>query len=93
LMSDDVSMKALSGTLASRTAAAIAAGCDIVLHCNGDFAEMQDVAGASPVLAGEASRRADAALALRIQPDSIDLGEARSRFSSLIGLATGTAIA
>jgi len=93
LMSDDVSMKALSGTLASRTAAAIAAGCDIVLHCNGDFAEMQDVAGASPVLAGEADRRAEAALALRIQPESIDLGEARSRFSSLIGLATGTAIA
>lgn len=93
LMSDDMSMKALSGTLASRTAAATAAGCDIALHCNGDLAEMQEVAGASPVLAGEASRRAEAALTLRIQPDSLDIGEARSRFSSLIGLATGNAIA
>ena len=94
LMSDDVSMKALSGTLASRAGAAIAAGCDVVLHCNGNFAEMQEVAGASPALTGEAARRADAALALRIQPPSIDLGEARSRFSSMIGLAaTGPAIA
>ena len=93
LMSDDMSMKALSGTLAGSTAAAIAAGCDIALHCNGDLAEMQEVAGASPVLAGEAARRAEAALALRIQPESIDLGEARSRFASMIGLATGTAIA
>ncbi len=93
LMSDDISMKALSGTLASSAAAAIAAGCDITLHCNGDLAEMQEVAGASPVLTGEAARRAEAALTLRIQPKSIDLGEARSRFSSLISLATGTAIA
>jgi beta-N-acetylhexosaminidase len=93
LMSDDVSMKALSGTLASRAGAAIAAGCDMLLHCNGHLAEMQEVAGAAPVLAGEAARRADAALALRMQPEYIDLGEARVRFSSMIGLATGTAIA
>ncbi|MES1156091.1 MAG: glycoside hydrolase family 3 N-terminal domain-containing protein, partial [Pseudorhodoplanes sp.] len=93
LMSDDVSMKALSGTLASRSAAAIVAGCDVVLHCNGDMAEMTEVAEASPVLAGEAARRADAALALRMAPESIDLREARSRFSSMIGLATGPAVA
>jgi len=43
LMSDDLSMKALSGTLGERTAGALAAGCDIALHCNGDMAEMQEV--------------------------------------------------
>lgn len=94
LMSDDVSMKALSGPLAGRAGAVIAAGCDIVLYCNGDLAEMWQVAQASPVLAGDAARRADAALALRMAPESIDIGEARSRFSSMIGLATtGPAIA
>ena len=47
LMSDDVSMKALSGTIAERSRAAFAAGCDVVLHCNGDLAEMAAVAGGS----------------------------------------------
>ena len=46
LVSDDISMKALSGPVAERTAAAVAAGCDLVLHCNGDIAEMREVAGA-----------------------------------------------
>jgi beta-N-acetylhexosaminidase len=94
LMSDDVSMKALSGSLANRARASIAAGCDIVLHCNGDLAEMRQVAEASPALAGGAARRADAALALRIAPESMDRDEAHRRFSSMIGLAaTGPAIA
>ena len=48
LMSDDVSMNALSGTLAERSRAAIAAGCDVVLHCNGKLDEMRQVAGESP---------------------------------------------
>src|SRR5947199_268926 len=46
LMSDDISMKALSGTLAERSRAALAAGCDIVLHCNGKLDEMREVAAA-----------------------------------------------
>ena len=56
LMSDDISMGALSGTLAERTRAAIAAGCDVVLHCNGALDEMRAVADAAPLLAGEAQR-------------------------------------
>src|SRR6201993_4673687 len=48
LMSDDVSMNALSGTIAERSRAALAAGCDIVLHCNGDMSEMIAVASESP---------------------------------------------
>jgi beta-N-acetylhexosaminidase len=93
-MSDDITMQALSGSLASRSRAAIAAGCDMVLYCKGDPAEMREVADASPVLAGEAARRAAAALALRMAPTAFDIAEARSRFSSMIGLAaTGSAIA
>lgn len=67
LMGDDVSMKALAGDIADRTRALFAAGCDLALHCNGDFNEMRAVANASPQLAGEAARRATAALS-RLQP-------------------------
>src|SRR6476469_9175982 len=65
LMSDDISMGALSGTIAERSRAALAAGCDVVLHCNGDIGERRAVAEACPPLAGEAKRRAGAALAAR----------------------------
>ena len=63
LMSDDISMGALSGSVGERTRAAIAAGCDMVLHCNGEMSEMLAVAAEAPRLAGEAARRAEAALA------------------------------
>ena len=74
LMSDDVSMKALSGTIAERSRAAFAAGCDVVLHCNGDLGEMTAVAGAAPALAGEAAKRAEAALAQRTAPEDVRRG-------------------
>ena len=85
LMSDDVSMGALSGTLAERSRAALAAGCDIVLHCNGKFDEMMQVAGASPVLSGAAAKRADAALMRRAAPQQFDVAEARRMFNALTG--------
>jgi beta-N-acetylhexosaminidase len=84
LMSDDISMGALSGSLAERTRAAIAAGCDVVLHCNGQMAEMQAVAGAAPVLAGEGLRRAQAALASKKPPVPIDAGATREAFLKLM---------
>src|SRR5438270_1352692 len=84
LMSDDVSMGALSGSLAERTCAALAAGCDIVLHCNGELAEMEAVASAAPVLAGEAAARAAAALSARTAPDAIDADEARGPFADML---------
>src|SRR5207245_5664412 len=58
LMSDDVSMNALAGSLAERTRAIFAAGCDIVLHCNGRLDEMRDVASETPELSGKALERA-----------------------------------
>ncbi|HZC55988.1 MAG TPA: beta-N-acetylhexosaminidase [Xanthobacteraceae bacterium] len=84
LMSDDVSMGALSGTLGDRTKAAIAAGCDVVLHCNGKMSEMTAVAAAAPVLAGEAARRAAAALAARQPAAPIDIAASRAEFSNLM---------
>lgn len=84
LMSDDVSMGALSGSLAARTRACFAAGCDLVLHCNGDLAEMEAVAGESPVLAGESERRAAAALAARKAPAAFDADAAWARFSVMM---------
>lgn len=93
LMSDDVSMGALSGTLAERSRLAIAAGCDLVLHCNGRMDEMLEVAAASPTLAGEALRRADRALALRRVEPGFDEALARSRFASLMTSHAAGAIA
>jgi beta-N-acetylhexosaminidase len=84
LMSDDISMGALSGSIAERTRAAIAAGCDVVLHCNGALAEMRAVAAEAPALAGEARRRADAALATKKAPAPIDLAASRAAFVRLM---------
>jgi beta-N-acetylhexosaminidase len=85
LMSDDISMGALSGTLAERSRAAIAAGCDVVLHCNGDLAEMGAVAGSVPELAGDAARRAETALSQRRAPERFDVDAARELFARMVG--------
>jgi beta-N-acetylhexosaminidase len=84
LMSDDVSMNALSGSIAERTRASIAAGCDVALHCNGKLDEMRAVASEAPELSGEAARRAAAALAARKRPAAIDLEAARCEFAALL---------
>ncbi len=87
LMSDDISMGALSGSLRERTRAAMAAGCDMALHCNGKLDEMREVAAESPVLAGEAARRAEAALASRRPAKDIDLAAARAEFAAMMAEA------
>ena len=84
LVTDDLSMQALSGRLGARAAAAFRAGCDLALHCNGRLSEMQEVAGASPPLAGPAERRAGAALSRLQGPSPVDVAEARARFSAMI---------
>ncbi len=84
LMSDDVSMGALSGSIADRTRASLAAGCDLVLHCNGHLDEMRAVAAEAPLLHGPAGIRAEDALAARHEPGDIDLVEARKTFAALL---------
>ncbi|HEY4166766.1 MAG TPA: beta-N-acetylhexosaminidase [Reyranella sp.] len=57
LLSDDLSMQALGGTLGERAAKVLAAGCDIALHCNGERAEMVEVASNAGAVTREATRR------------------------------------
>ena len=83
LMTDDLSMKALTGSFAERAAAAFSAGVDLVLHCNGDLAEAQPVADASPWLEGRSLERAQAALTLRdVAPTPLDPVDAWARLRS-----------
>jgi beta-N-acetylhexosaminidase len=72
LMSDDVSMNALSGSIAERTRDIFSAGCDMVLHCNGKLEEMRRVAAETPELSGIALARAERALASRGTPQPFD---------------------
>ncbi len=89
LLSDDLCMKALSGSLAERTSAALDAGCDVALHCSGDIAEMERVAAATPALSdaalariarGEATRRA------ACEPAAADMA---ARYDALMAPAAG----
>ncbi|ABE62574.1 Beta-N-acetylhexosaminidase [Nitrobacter hamburgensis X14] len=85
LMSDDVSMNALTGSIAERTRAIVSAGCDMVLHCNGNLDEMRQVAGETPELSGKALDRARRALASRKPPQPFDREAARAEFDALTG--------
>jgi beta-N-acetylhexosaminidase len=84
LMTDDISMGALSGSMGERVHAALAAGCDIILHCNGMLEEMQAVAAEVPELVGDAKTRAAAALARRRTPIECDLVELRRTFEPVL---------
>ncbi|MXQ07079.1 beta-hexosaminidase [Alphaproteobacteria bacterium GH1-50] len=84
MMTDDISMGALSGSMAERSRRAIAAGCDLVLHCNGDMTEMEAVAAHAGRLSDDGQRRADAALAMRRTPLNIDIPAAEAELGPLI---------
>jgi beta-N-acetylhexosaminidase len=87
LMSDDLSMKALEGPLAVRAKAALFAGCDVVLHCNGDMDEMKDVALEARTMEGASLRRANHALAQLVAPSGFDPAAAEARLAALMGAA------
>lgn len=87
LMTDDLSMKALDGGFGERAARSLAAGCDVILHCNGDPAEMAAVVEATPRLAGRSAARAEAALARRVDPGAFDEGRAAAEFAALTAVA------
>jgi beta-N-acetylhexosaminidase len=85
LVSDDISMGALAGTLAERTRRAIEAGCDLVLHCTGVLAEMVEVAEAAAPLSAAAEERLAHGEALRHHDrHSFDAGKGLARFTELL---------
>ena len=86
LVTDDLSMAALDGAPGERARAALAAGCDAVLHCNGDLAEMREIAAAAGVLSERACERAARAAAACRAPDPLDPFDAAAAVSRLDGL-------
>ena len=87
LMSDDIDMGALSGDHGIRAAACIAAGCDVVLQCDGNLAHMKAVAAAIPALSLEGEARLARAMAMRFTPDDeMDFAEAVAKRDALLAL-------
>jgi beta-N-acetylhexosaminidase len=84
LMSDDLSMKALDGDFASRVVKSMQAGCDLVLHCNGDMNEMKAVASEVPVLSATAMVRHLRAMQLLKKPESLDCQMAQATVETLM---------
>ena len=89
LMSDDLSMQALAGTLKERTYASVAAGCDLALHCNGKMDEMEQVARETPTLKGAAMTRSAQALSRLQPPKPFDVEQGLKRFESLLADTLG----
>ena len=84
LMSDDITMNALPGSHAERAAASIAAGCDLVLHCNSPIAEMEAVTAAAGSMSAAALRRADRALSMRRAPEVADWDALMAEYQALV---------
>ncbi len=86
-MSDDLSMQALEGSLGARARAALFAGCDVVLHCNGNMDEMKQVAAEGKALNGQALKRAVHAMAqldLERADASFEPGAAEAHLQQLL---------
>ncbi len=84
LMTDDISMGALSGSIAERSRRALDAGCDLVLHCNGDPGEMRALAEAAGGMSAEALIRAEDALGWRRDPVPADIAALEAEFEALM---------
>ena len=84
IMTDDISMEALSGTVAERARASLDAGCDLVLHCNGDLEEMRAVADISGEQSPECVERCARALRQRQSPSDIDIHALEAEFQALL---------
>ena len=85
IMTDDISMKALCGSLADLSRKSLMAGCDVVLHCNGTLAERAMVMEAAGEMSKAAQARADRALALRHAPEELDIRATETELSRLMG--------
>jgi len=85
LMTDDISMQALQGSVGDRVRAALAAACDVILHCNGNLDEMHEVMDAAGRMREPAQRRADSALAARGAIQDADIVALEAEQSALLG--------
>ena len=86
LLSDDLSMEALGGSLGERAAKAREAGCDLALHCNGDLEEMTAVLEAAGPLNGDSLARVERALSAKPAPSVFDKNEGRAELDRLFGI-------
>jgi beta-N-acetylhexosaminidase len=94
LVSDDVNMGALAGTIGERVAGALSAGCDLVLHCSGRLDEMREAATAAvPVSPAAAERIARGETLRRQSRRAFDRGKAEARFDAMIGALMGAGTA
>lgn len=84
LMTDDLSMGALPGPIGERAARARAAGCDLILHCNGDRGEMAAVLANAGKLEGQSLARCEAALAARAEPAPLDIDAVEADLADLL---------
>jgi beta-N-acetylhexosaminidase len=91
LMSDDLSMRALSGAMRARAERVVAAGSDLVLHCNGDLGEMQAAAAGTPPLRGRAGERFERALAVLNGRKPFDAAAAEGQLARMLAVAAGSA--
>lgn len=84
LMSDDISMNALEGNVVDRASKAWSAGCDLVLHCNGDLNEMRALAEAAPLMSNSTKPRVKHALDRRPKPETVDIDALKEEFAALL---------
>jgi len=84
IMTDDISMKALKGSLTDLSRDALAAGCDVILYCNGSLEDRQRVAEASGTMSEVAQTRAERALAARHAPDEVDISALDAELGALL---------
>ena len=85
LMTDDLTMRALKGTLTERVRGSLAAGCDLILHCNRNMDEMREVAAATPILSGKAAERASRAVRALKPAKPFAAAEAQARVDAALG--------
>lgn len=83
IMSDDLDMKALTGSLSGLTRASLTAGCDIALQCSGKLPAMVEVAKGSRYLDGDSRRRADIAELCAEDPRLFDYESAMFEYKAL----------
>jgi beta-N-acetylhexosaminidase len=91
LVSDDICMSALGGSVDARASAALRAGCDIVLHCNGALTEMEAVATACPPISSGVQAKLLRAETMRLSPGAFDQTAAAARLAALMDGAMDTA--